>query len=236
MRAGGDRDGPPPRAHGEFSSDIQGDMMKVLLCALMLTASAVSSAIDLQIPNILGVSCGGFHGTVTIVGFDSNNNVQGSLYETTTCSSGGRGSTPHTYTGSSIVTWDFRGGVITSYNAPLEIPASGGVAIDAYGNLAAPGNNPNIMSATLTVNQLPPVLTYVEAVVPNLIGLTDAEARLALTQADLVYGGATINKTYPAPAGTVFNQSPASGAFAPFGTAVGLWETPVFRRGGGGNN
>ncbi len=211
--------------------------MKGLLCALMLTASAASNAIDLQIPNILGVSCGGFRGTVTIVGFDSNDNVQGSLSETTSCSSGGRGSTPHTYTGTSVVTWDFRGGVITSYNATLAIPASGGVAIDHYGNVAAPGSNPNIMTATLTVNQLPPVLTYVEALVPNLIGLTDAQARAALAPADLVYGGATINATYPAPAGTVFNQSPLPGAFAPFGTVVGLWETPAaHKHGGGGDN
>jgi hypothetical protein len=57
---------------------------------------------------------------------------------------------------------------------------------------------------------------------------------LALTAADLVDGGATINKTYPAPAGTVFNQNPAAGAFVPFGTAVGLWETPAAHKGGGG--
>jgi hypothetical protein len=200
----------------------------------MLTASAASHAINLQIPNILGVSCGGFRGTVTIVGFDANGNVQGSLYETTTCSTGGRGSTGHTYTGSTVVTWDFRGGVITSYDATLAIPASGGVAIDAYGNVAAAGNNPNIMSATLTVNQLPPVLTYVQALVPNLVGETDAQARVTLTQADLVGGVATINKTYPAPAGTVFNQSPAAGAFVAFGTTVGLWETPAAHKGGGG--
>ncbi len=58
--------------------------------------------------------------------------------------------------------------------------------------------------------------------------------RISSAQADLVYGVVTINKTYPAPAGTVFNQSPAPGAFAPFGTTVNTWETPAAHKGGGG--
>jgi len=207
--------------------------MKSLLFFLMLTATGASHAVNLQIPNILGVSCGGVHGTVTIVGFDTNGNVQGSLHETTSCASGGRGSPPHTYTGNSVITWDFRGGYITSYDATLAIPAAGGMAIDNYGNVAAPGTNPNIISATLTVNQLPPVLTYVDAIVPKLVGLTDAQARAALTAAGLVYGGAYINANYPAPAGTVFNQLPVPGNFEPFGTAISLWETPAASSGGG---
>jgi hypothetical protein len=210
--------------------------MKSVLFVLMLAAAGVAQAqtLNLLIPNILGVSCGGFRGTVTIVGFDTNGNVQGSLHETTTCSSGGRGSPTHTYSGGSMITWDFRGGYITSFNAALSVPASGGVAVDQYGNVAAPGTNPTIPSATLTVHQPPPVLTYVDAVVPNVIGMTDAQARASLAAAGLVDGGAYINATYPAPAGTVFDQLPRPGIFAAFGTAIGLWETPVAS--GGGDN
>jgi hypothetical protein len=171
---------------------------------------------------------------VTLVGFDANGNIQGTVYEIMSCSSGGRGSTPHRYTGTGVVTWDFRGGVITSYDAPLAIPAVGTSAVDNYGNVVTLGN-PNLLQVALTIHQMPPKPDYVEALVPNLIGDTDAVARAAIAAAGLVDGGAYINYTYPAPAGTVFNQRPLAGNLAPFGTVIVLWETPASSSGGGGS-
>jgi PASTA domain len=209
----------------------------ILTISLMVAGFAhAQTTVTLTAPNILGVACGGYQSgsKVTLVGFDANGNIQGTVYEIMSCSSGGRGSTPHRYTGTGVVTWDFRGGVITSYDAPLAIPAVGTSAVDNYGNVVTLGN-PNLLQVALTIHQMPPKPDYVEALVPNLIGDTDAVARAAIAAAGLVDGGAYINYTYPAPAGTVFNQRPLAGNLAPFGTVIVLWETPASSSGGGGS-
>ena len=201
----------------------------ILVIGLMVAGYAqAQTAVTLTAPNILGVSCGAYQSgsKVTLVGFDANGNLQATVYEIMSCSSGGRGSTPRRYTGSSLVTWDFRGGAITSSNAPLAIPAAGTSAVDNYGNVATLGN-PNYLRVLLTINQMPPNPVYVEALMPNLIGSTDAAAQAAISAAGLVDGGAYINNTYPAPAGTVFNQQPSAGSLVPFGTVIKLWETPA---------
>ena len=206
----------------------------ILAIGLMVAGFAhAQTTVTLTAPNILGVSCGGYQSgsKVTLVGFDANGNLQATVYEIMSCSSGGRGSPPRRYTGISVVTWDFRGGVITSYDASLAIPAGGSSAVDYYGNVATLGNQ-NFLRVTLTINQMPPNPTYVEAQVPNLIGDTDAVAQAAIAAAGLVDGGAYINYSYAAPAGTVFNQQPQPGGLVPFGTAVGLWETPASSGGG----
>jgi len=208
----------------------------ILTISLMIAGFAhAQTTVTLTAPNILGVSCGGYQSgsKVTLVGFDANGNLQATVYEIMSCSSGGRGSPPRRYTGTSVVTWDFRGGVITSYDAPLAIPAGGTSAVDSYGNVATLGN-PNFLQVALTIHQMPPNPNYVEALVPNLIGDTDAVAQAAIAAAGLVDGGAYINYSYAAPAGTVFNQQPLPGKLVPFGTVVGLWETPASSGGGGG--
>jgi hypothetical protein len=214
--------------------------MRKLILAISLTVAGFAHAqttVTLTAPNILGVACGAYQSgsKVTLVGFDANGNIQGTLYEIMSCSSGGRGAPPHVYTGTSVVTWDFRGGVITSYNALLAIPAVGTSASDHYGNVVTLGN-PNFLQVVLTIHQMPPNPVYVEALVPNLIGDTDAVAQAAIAAAGLVDGGAYINYTYPAPAGTVFNQRPRPGNLAPFGSAVSLWETPASSGGGDGGS
>jgi len=211
--------------------------MRKLILAISLMVAGFAHAqttVTLTAPNILGVSCGGYQSgsQVTLVGFDANGNLQGTVYEIMSCSTGGRGSTPRRYTGTGVVTWDFRGGAITSYNAPLAIQAVGTSVVDSYGNVATLGN-PNFLQVALTIHQMPPKPDYVEALVPNLIGAKDAVAQAAIAAAGLVDGGAYINYTYAAPAGTVFNQRPLPGKLAPFGTAVALWETPASSSGGG---
>jgi hypothetical protein len=213
--------------------------MRKLIFAISLMVAGFAHAqttLTLTAPNILGVWCGGYQSgsKVTLVGFDQNGNIQGTVYEIMSCSSGGRGAPPHRYTGSSVVTWDFRGGVITSYDATLQIAASGASATDYYGNVVTLGN-PNFLQVALTIHQMPPNPVYVEALVPKLIGGTDAAAQAAIAAAGLAYGGATINYSYAAPAGTVFNQRPLPGNLAPFGSVVGLWETPAPSSGGGGS-
>ena len=208
-----------------------------LAIGLMVAGFAhAQTTVTLTAPNILGVSCGGYQSgsKVTLVGFDANGNLQGTVHEIMSCSTGGRGAPPHVYTGTGVVTWDFRGGVITSYDAQLAIAASGTSAMDSYGNVATLGN-PNFLQVVLTIHVMPPSPNYVEALVPKVIGATDAVARAAIAAAGLVAGPATINYSYPAPAGTVFNQRPLAGSLAPFGSAVGLWETPAASNGGGGS-
>jgi hypothetical protein len=210
----------------------------ILAMGVMVAGYAHAQAtVTMTAPNILGVSCGGYQSgsKVTLVGFDANGNIQATVYEIMSCSSGGRGSPPHRYTGSGVVTWDFRGGVITSYNAPLAIPAGGTSVVDSYGNVVTLGN-PNLMQVALTINQMPSKPDYVEALVPNLTGDTDAVAQAAIAAAGLVDGGAYINYGYGAPAGTVFNQQPLPGKLEPFGTVVALWETPASASGGGGGS
>jgi hypothetical protein len=209
----------------------------VLAISLMVAGFAhAQTTVTLTAPNFLGVACGGYQSVskVTLGGFDANVNIQATVYEIMSCSSGGRGSTPHTYTGTSVVTWDFRGGVITSSNATLAIPATPPSTTDYHGNVVTLGN-PNLLQVVLTINSMPPNPDYVEALVPKLNGTTDAVARAAIVAAGLVCGGATINYSYPAPAGTVFNQRPAPGSLAPFGSAVVMWETPPSSGGGGGD-
>jgi hypothetical protein len=206
--------------------------MKSLILSLGLLAGfAHAGSVNLTAPDILGVACGGYQGGTytTIVGFDTNGNVQATVYETMSCAAGGRGGHSTTYKGSSNVTWDFNGGVITSWNAPLAIAAVGTIATDAYGNVvqAGPLGTP---SAVLTVNQLPPTLDPVEAVVPTVVGLTVAAAEAAIMAAGLLplaYADANLTS----PPGIVFSQSfaggPQAGQEAPFGSYISFWYPPA---------
>jgi len=64
---------------------------------------------------ILGHSCGGIREQVYVTGFDpANGYPTGNVYLSTTCSTGGRGSPPATFTAWAAVTWDFAGNVISS--------------------------------------------------------------------------------------------------------------------------
>jgi hypothetical protein len=201
----------------------------------LMMGLAQAATVNLSAPDILGVSCGGYQAgsSLTIVGFDTNGNVQGMLNEVMACSTGGRGSHPAIFKGSSKITWDFRGGYITSWNAPLAISAVGNTATDHYGNVVMAGN-PNLLNAVLTMNQMPPNPVYVEALVPNLVGDTDLAAKAAIAAAGL--GNVNLYVSYyAAPAGLVFSQSPAAGSMMPFGSGVSIWETPTASSGGGGD-
>jgi len=64
---------------------------------------------------ILGHSCGGIKEQVYVTGFDPTNGYPtGDVYLSTTCSTGGRGSPPATFTAWAAVTWDFAGNVVSS--------------------------------------------------------------------------------------------------------------------------
>ena len=107
--------------------------------SLMLGGIASAQVVQLPIPKVTaqGHSCGGVRITPTLAGFDENGNIQGSLLASTTCSTGGRGSRPATFTQTYLITWDFFGTYILSWNAlpnPDEA-ASNGVAVDTYGNV-----------------------------------------------------------------------------------------------------
>ena len=85
---------------------------------------------------VLGHSCGGIKEQVYVTGFDtSTGNPMGEVYLSTTCSTGGRGSIPATFTAWAAVTWDFAGNVISS-GALLNAAAvnSAFIATDSYGD------------------------------------------------------------------------------------------------------
>lgn len=87
----------------------------------------IQTPLSLSLPqatafSILGHSCGGIQEHVYLTGFDPTNGYpMGDVYMSTTCSTGGRGSVPATYTAWAAVTWDFAGNVLSATalsNAP----------------------------------------------------------------------------------------------------------------------
>src|ERR1700688_3257583 len=89
--------------------------------ALLLTGTA--SALNLPLPSgysLLGHSCGGVKITPTILGFDVNGDVQGSIFTTTSCSSAGRGSRPTVYSATTAITWDLYGGYVLPQCSSLQ--------------------------------------------------------------------------------------------------------------------
>ena len=85
---------------------------------------------------ILGHSCGSIHEQVYGTGFDPTNGYPtGDVHLSTSCSSGGRGSQPTTYTAWAAVTWDFAGNVI-SWTTPASGAANPALmATDALGDI-----------------------------------------------------------------------------------------------------
>jgi hypothetical protein len=86
---------------------------------------------------ILGHWCGGIHEQAYIIGFDPTSGYPiGEVHLSTTCSTGGRGSPPATFTAWAAVSWNFAGNVISSTalsNAPTFNPTF--TATDAYGDV-----------------------------------------------------------------------------------------------------
>lgn len=218
--------------------------MKTLILAFLgciLMGAAGAQTVSLPAPDILGVSCGGYLGqsSVTIVGFDTNGNIQGILNEAMSCSAGGKGGHSHTYTGSSNVTWDFRGGFVTSWNAPLAIPSVSNVATDSYGNVVTVGVEKYTLASVLTINQMPPNPDYLQALVPDVVGLTVAAADAEVTAAGLVpaeYDDANGSGTPGIVFSQSLNQGPAAGSVVPYGTVIDFWAVPAAVTGGGNGN
>jgi hypothetical protein len=85
--------------------------------------------------SILGASCGGIQEQSIVSGFDpATGYPMGDVYLTTTCSTGGRGSHPHTYRAWAAVTWDYTGAPVTfsAIAGPTADPTFSGT--DANGN------------------------------------------------------------------------------------------------------
>ena len=195
-------------------------MKKALLLAL-IAGTAQASTISLPVSYTLPLQCAAKTVTPTLAGFDADNNVQGIITVAATCIGHlAHGATyRYAYNQSSPVTWDFNGAYIGSYNAPLSVPAATPqLAVDALGNSATVTG----AAVTLTVVS-PPAIVPVAAIVPNVEGLTLAQADGALSAWSLL-PSLTVNYSVPYPRGTIFNQLPASGTVVPFGTYVSIWE------------
>ena len=85
---------------------------------------------------VIGHSCGGIKEQVYVTGFDPiSGGPVGQVNLSTTCSTGGRGSLPHTYTASAAVTWDLTGTVISSGALSNAVPTNPTfIATDAHGD------------------------------------------------------------------------------------------------------
>ena len=85
---------------------------------------------------VLGHSCGGIKEQTYVTGFDPSSRYPvGEVYLSTTCSTGGRGSRPATFTAWAAVTWDLAGNVLSSTtlsNAASADPTF--IASDGYGD------------------------------------------------------------------------------------------------------
>jgi hypothetical protein len=110
---------------------------------------------------ILGHSCGGIEEQAYVTGFDPTNGYPtGEVYLSTTCSSGGRGSHPATFTAWAAVTWDFAGNAVSAMtlsNAVTLDPTF--TATDVYGDIIY-----NAGAAAYLVVPLPAAPTGVTAV------------------------------------------------------------------------
>ena len=115
--------------------------MALGLVGLGSVASATSTPLLLSLSQgqafaILGASCGGIQEQGYVTGFDPTTGYPvGAVTLSTTCSTGGRGSLPHTYTGSADVNWDFTGATISATSpATRANPGASFSATDANGN------------------------------------------------------------------------------------------------------
>jgi hypothetical protein len=113
----------------------------VVICLGVGSASAAASPVRLLLSQagafaVLGHWCGGISEKVYATGFGSNGYPAGAEYLSTTCSSGGRGSKPVTYTAWASSVWDWYGDT-RSYSAISKAPE--GIsetfsAVDSHGD------------------------------------------------------------------------------------------------------
>ena len=147
--------------------------MTLSLVGLGGAASATSAPLLLSLGQsqafaILGASCGGIQEHSYVTGFDPTTAYPvGAVLLSTTCSTGGRGSHPHTYSGSADVSWDFTGATVSATSpATRGTPSAPFSATDANGNqiynsgnsaflLLAPGFVPAPRVTGISVNEGP---------------------------------------------------------------------------------
>ncbi len=107
------------------------------------------------------------------------------------------------------VSWTIAGGAAAG-NTPLGLTAV--VFSDAQAQAVTPGA---LTPGQITINAAP-------VLVPNVVGLTQAAASTAITNAGLVVGTVTTQNDPNIPAGTVISQNPAANATVAAGSAVNL--------------
>ena len=117
-------------------------LLIVALCVgFVATPAAASGAVELSLPQgaafaVLGHSCGGISEQVYATGFDASSGYPtGVAFLKTTCSSGGRGAPPSTFTAWASATWDFTTALVSSAklaSTPATNPTL--TAYDASGN------------------------------------------------------------------------------------------------------
>ena len=102
----------------------------IMSAALLAAGSSNAASVSLGVTDAfaqLGASCGGIRQQDFATGFDAAGNVAGYVYLATTCSTGGRGSRPRTYSKWLAVTWNLSGVAIEEMaSVPATDPSAGG--------------------------------------------------------------------------------------------------------------
>ena len=151
-------------------------MKKVLYLATFLAGVVGIFAGDapLQAPvGLLGVSCGGVHVSTFATGFQTDESgatvgVLGEVHAWTRCSSGGRGSTPRTYSTWVLGSWKMDGSLVGTFpwpdGEPKPISAAGEYSI--YGPPETDGAGDTIYTASVATSY---GTAYVGHVVSDLL-------------------------------------------------------------------
>ncbi len=198
--------------------------MRKLVLSLALIAGP-ASALTLPVSYTLPSGCAATKVTPVLVGFDVNDNIQGTINVTGTCIGhlAHGGTYRYAYNQSSPVTWDWNGAYTGSYNAAnVVLASSNNEAVDLRGNEVLV----NGATVTATIVNPPFPIVPVAAIVPNVIGDTLVQADAALSAWSLL-PSLTINYSVAYPIGAVFNQLPSPGSVVPFGSYVYVWERGV---------
>ena len=199
-------------------------MKKLILAAMIASSVAAANAADINLPVVpspLPLRCTAKSVSVDLLGFDRNNNVQGSITENAICIGYYTHGATYRYPITQVtdVTWDLNGGYVDSLVAALTVPAANpSLAADTLGNSVAVSGS----TVTLSLNNAPVTIIPVASVVPDFTGDTTRQATAISSKLSLV-PNVTFNYTYDAPVNTVFNQSPAPGTVLHFGDTVYLW-------------
>lgn len=183
-------------------------------------ASATTGPTQLILPTnlqfaYLGHWCGGIGMQTFATGFDPTTGYPtGDVFLTTTCSSGGRGSHPDTFTAWVSASWYYTGSIVSSSllsSTPTVDPAL--TAYDAYGNEVTNASNNAFVQLASTFNPAPVVTGLSASIGPASGGTSVTISGYGLTGATAVSFGGAVAVSFTVNGDTSITAvSPSTGA------------------------